>query len=383
MRRGLSFFAASLALSVSAFAAPDAGTGKVAAPDGGKVNEPPAAPAPVPALPKGACEEHLGESGERPKLKESFPATGWSGYELPLEVIVEHGKGDIVLPGGFAVRHGTDEEHALEHAGFYLPSSDGGAGPTVHIDAQGAQAKTTVKIPFVALPPKPGRHELTLPPMPIAIARASGAVITLCTEPHTIILEDPIANEPNAKPKRNPKAERQREEWTAAKNATVGALAALAAGSLIYWLVQRWRRRPKPLPPPVPARPPWEIAMEELFDLRNAHLIEQGRFTVHFDRVSHIVRQYLGRRYNFDGLESTTHEILSALDVIVPRVPVMAEVEAFLRTADLVKFAKLEPTEAECNTALERAEHIVDRTTPRLPVAPTPKSTANTEGTAP
>ena len=37
----------------------------------------------------------------RPALKEPFPRRGTSGYAAPLEVTVEHGKGETVLPQGF------------------------------------------------------------------------------------------------------------------------------------------------------------------------------------------------------------------------------------------------------------------------------------------
>ncbi|HEX7669984.1 MAG TPA: hypothetical protein VF395_10385, partial [Polyangiaceae bacterium] len=219
-------------------------------------------------------------------------------------------------------------------------------------------------IPVVALPPKPGRHELDLPPLPIAVARASGEVRTLCTTRHHVTVEDPTANTPDAKPKSNPKPLRQLEEWTAAKQATIGGLIALAVAALGAWLFSLWRKRPKPVVPPPPPRPPWDIALEELFDVRLARLVEQGRFAEHFDRVSDAVRRYLGARYGFDGLETTTREAMSALKRVTPRINVLTDVETFLENADLVKFAKLTPDEAECESVLGRAEEIVRRSMP-------------------
>jgi hypothetical protein len=109
------------------------------------------------------------------------------------------------------------------------------------------------------------------------------------------------------------------------------------------------------------------VALEELHDLRHAGLIEQQRFDEHFDRSSYTVRKYLGGRYGFDGLESTTREILQVLRRVVPSVAPLDEIHAFLRQADLVKFARLTPTPEECRIALERGEDIVHRTVP--PVA--------------
>lgn len=333
---------------------------------------PGAAPAPAASAEPGesaTCKETFPPGSERPKVTESFPDRGKSGYALVLDVIIEHGKGETVLPSG-AFSQGTGEEsRALEAAGFYLPSGKGQSAPKLETKVEGERARSHLTIPVVALPKKPGRVVQTLPPLPIAMARASGEVRTLCTAPHAVALEDPIANTPDAKPKANPKPLRQLEEWTAAKHAALGALGALALGALLVWLYSIWKRRPKPVPAPPPPRPPWDIALEELFDVRIAQLVEQGRFAEHFDRVSDAVRRYLGARYGFDGLETTTREAMNALRKVSPRILVLADVDAFLENADLVKFAKLTPTETECHAALGRAEEIVRRTMP-LPDAP-------------
>jgi hypothetical protein len=334
------------------------------------------APAPALAAPDGgvadqgsvtaSCIEHVPAGKQRPKLIEKLSPRGVSGHVATLTVTVEHGKGETVLPNGFHLELGSDSEHALERAGFALPDPDGGAGPTVQTKESGQRATTTVRIPLVPLPKKPGRQKLTVPPLPIAIARASGEVITLCTEPHEITVGDPTASTPHAKPHPNPQPRRQMEEWTTARDITYAALIALVVGALVAWLLGRWLRRPRPEPPPPPPRPPWEVALEELFDVRHAGLIKEQRFSEHFDRVSHTVRKYLGDRYGFDGLESTTREILGFIGRVTPTVTALPEIEVFLREADLVKFARLTPTEDDCETALGRGEHIVHSTIPPL-----------------
>jgi hypothetical protein len=109
-----------------------------------------------------------------------------------------------------------------------------------------------------------------------------------------------------------------------------------------------------------------------LHDLRHAGLTREGRYAEHFDRVSDIVRRYLGDRYGFDGLESTTREMLGELRRTTPRIVVLDEIERFLRQADLVKFAGLKPGEPECVNALSEAAVIVERTVP----APMPAGAA-------
>ncbi len=311
----------------------------------------------------GSCVEHV-PGKEHPALVEKVPSKGTAGHVVELSVVVEHGKGETVLPNGFHMDFGSDEAKAFERAGFFLPDPDGGAGPVVNVTTKGDRATTTVRIPFVPLPDKPGRQHMVLPPVPIAIARASGEVITLCTSPHPVVVDDPTSNTPNAKPHGNPPPRPQREEWTLAKNIAVTALIALVIGALVAWLIGRWLKRPKPEPAPPPPRPPWEVALEELFDIRHAGLIVDQRFRDHYDRVSHTVRKYLGDRYGFDGLESTTREIMTVLEAIVPPVAVLPVIWTFLREADLVKFARLTPSEQDCETALARGEEIVQATVP-------------------
>jgi hypothetical protein len=315
-----------------------------------------------------SCVERLPQGKERPNLKESFPARGTSGYAATLEIVVEHGKGETVLPTGLELRRGGAEDRELEGAGFALPDPEGGAGPELRVENRGDRAETTVRIGFVPLPPKPGRQLLVLPPVPIAIARASGEVITVCTRSHSITVEDPIANTPNPTPALNPPPRRQLEEWTTAKHATIIAAIALVIGALVAWLFGLWMRRPKPVPPPPPPRPPWEVALEELFDIKNAGLIKSERYAEHFDRVSDAIRKYLGDRYGFDGLESTTRETLVLLREFQPPIPVLDTIETSLRDADLVKFARLTPSEEDCELSLVRAEQIVRATIPAMPI---------------
>jgi hypothetical protein len=76
--------------------------------------------------------------------------------------------------------------------------------------------------------------------------------------------------------------------------------------------------------------------------------------------------------YGFDGLETTSHEMVATLKTVSPAVPEIGAVESFLSECDLVKFAKYTPTEADCWQILDRAETIVRVTMPRQASAPNP-----------
>ena len=298
---------------------------------------------------------------------------GYSGYASTLVVTVEHGRGESVLPQGLELQSESEAAKALKQAGFIIPDQTGvdaarlrDAPPDPkHPD----HVTTTLELPLLALPPEPGRHTLTLPPLPVAVSRANGEIATACTAAHAIVIEDPTSSSPDPAPKHNPDARVQREEWTSMKRALTYGAVGVFAGALLAYLVRRWMQRPKRVPPPPPPRPPWEVALERLDEVRHAGLLEVGRYQEYFDRVNDAVREYLGARYGFDGLESTTDEILQALRKATLEQVAKPIVVTFLEDCDLVKFAKFTPTTEECTRALDAAERIVCSTMPRLGTA--------------
>jgi len=149
------------------------------------------------------------------------------------------------------------------------------------------------------------------------------------------------------------------------KGLTYGAIG-LAVGLVLAYLFYKWRNRPKPVVPPPPPRPPWELALERLDEVRHAGLLEVARFQEYFDRVNDAVREYLGARYGFDGLESTTDEILTSLKAASLDEIALPFVLGFCEECDLVKFANVTPSLDSCQRVLDAAERIVRSTMPRI-----------------
>jgi hypothetical protein len=314
---------------------------------------------------RGDCVETGPTGAERPQMVDSFPERATSGYTATLHVVVSHGRGETVLPRGLELQTESDSARGLKTAGFSLPDQDGDAAArlsTADIDQKTGRRQTTLDLLLVALPKEPGRSTLTLPALPVSIARANNDIVTLCTKPHTIVVEDPTSSTPDAQPKPNPPARVQREEWVALERALSWGLIGAIGGGAIAWLLYRWAKRPKPEAPPPPPRPAWVVALERLDEVRHAGLLETKRFSEFFDRVNDAVREYLGARFGFDGLESTTDETLAALRRIAHFALPLPEVAAFLQDCDLVKFADVTPTLQECERALADAENVV-RTT--------------------
>ncbi|HEY1955802.1 MAG TPA: hypothetical protein VGH28_09315 [Polyangiaceae bacterium] len=319
------------------------------------------------------CTEIVPQGASRPDVTDTLPARGRSGYAATLVVTVKHGKGESVLPSGLSLQAHSAAVDELRKAGWVFPDQDGSAGARLTTKPDAAhpdKVTTTLELPLLALPDKPGRHVLTLPALPISIARASGEVATVCTHEHRITIDDPTAETPDPKPKGNPPPRPQREEWTALKRAVIYGSIGIAAGALLAWLVARWLRRPKPVPPPPPPRPPWEIAFEKLDEVRHAGLLTTHRYSEYYDRVGDAVRQYFGARYGFDGLECTTAEMMKQLAHATLTGVTMPEIALFLEQCDLVKFARMTPTPDDCEKVLEGAETLVRATMTQPPTPP-------------
>lgn len=361
VRRAAPFFVALLALSVPARAddPPDAGAGPSDA-----------------GVPEVTCIEHVPEGASRPSMKEAFPQRAKSGYAVELRLVITHGKGETVLPEGLRVQASNEATKAFEKAGFVFPDPAGGVAPSMKVEpGQGGTSTTTVVIPIVPLPSKPGRNRMTLPSLPISVGRANNEFITVCTHRHDILVEDPIVNELDPEVKLNPPPRPQREDWPLARNLAAGLPIGAALALLAVWLLLWWRKRPRVVVEP-PKPPPWVSALEELERIHKSSLLDDGKAGEYYDRVSDCVRRYLGGRYGFEtleqgynGLETTTYEMLELLRRVEPPILELARIQAFLEDCDLVKFARVVPTQQTCLDALKAGVAIVRRTIPVVKAA--------------
>ena len=87
------------------------------------------------------------------------------------------------------------------------------------------------------------------------------------------------------------------------------------------------------------------------------------------------MREYLGARFGFDGLESTTDEILRPCGARRTSACRCPSWPAFLQECDLVKFADMTPTLDECERALMQAERVVRTTMPPTSARRDPSAT--------
>lgn len=238
--------------------------------------------------------------------------------------------------------------------------------------------------------------ERTVGPVALRVVTHDGQLGEVQTQALRLRVRSRLANEPNPKPKgAKAPVEVVVDDFTLLY--VVGGLLALACVVLlIWWLARRWPRRERVVPS-MPPRPPWEVARERLAALRReldkamrddpqrgpvgtpgAQKIDAGALDLvaWVDRLSDTLREYLGARFAFEGLESTSDEVLSALRHLpaphraqAKDVPLEALADAFAH-ADLVKFAKAAPTRERCAEMLDLAESIVSSTAVSTASAP-------------
>lgn len=143
-------------------------------------------------------------------------------------------------------------------------------------------------------------------------------------------------------------------------------IVALIILGLLVWLIAtllyRYMRRRESEVRVAPKLPAHVVANKALVELNNRKLWQNGKYKQYYTALTSIIRVYISDRWGVGALELTTDEIIEALSSVeMPRDSRMALV-AMLRTADMVKFAKMEPEAEENEQNFIRAYYFVENT---------------------
>ncbi len=142
--------------------------------------------------------------------------------------------------------------------------------------------------------------------------------------------------------------------WPAA---AIGAGALLLIALMVILLLRRSREAAEvtETPPPPPLEE-FEKALESLLEQR---LAEQGLMREYVQRLSWILRRYMGRRWSRPALEATRPEILSWLPEVPIPVSHKAKISSWLEETDAIKFAGRVPLLSEVQRLTEEAREFV------------------------
>ena len=90
-------------------------------------------------------------------------------------------------------------------------------------------------------------------------------------------------------------------------------------------------------------RPAHEIAFEKLDQLEGEKLWQQGAIKKYHSELTHILREYLEKKFRIAALESTSEEIMREMKQVGFEPDLREKTRDLLQLSDMVKFAKAKP----------------------------------------
>jgi hypothetical protein len=144
-----------------------------------------------------------------------------------------------------------------------------------------------------------------------------------------------------------------------------GIILLILIGLGIYFWRKYQKEKPVIAARPVPKDPAHIWARKELKKLDDEKLWQKDEIKAYYSRLTEILRLYLEYRFKWLALESTTEEIEDAIGDYITKEKAKDNLLQILRMADLVKFAKQQPTPDANIKAMESAYKFIDLTEPK------------------
>ncbi len=144
-------------------------------------------------------------------------------------------------------------------------------------------------------------------------------------------------------------------------------LLALLIFGLILYFIQHLNQKPKKIEsnpiPKEPLLPPHHEAYRALRLLQEKKYWKNGQYKKHYFGLSEIFKKYIGRRFDFDAMESTAKEIhLCLKDRLEMKEDCISELIQVFSKLDRVKFSDYIPEENEGECLIEKVKLWVEQT---------------------
>ena len=162
-------------------------------------------------------------------------------------------------------------------------------------------------------------------------------------------------------------------------------LGVIGLGALIYYIykvVQEMKNNQIEEEIVVDNRLPHEIALEDLEKIKSDKLWQKGEVKVYYTVLTDTLRDYFTRRFNIPAMEMTSSEIIRSLKYEHDAVDAIERVREIFDISDMVKFAKMEPSQEDNEISIVNAFFIVNKTKKEevaLPEVEQPEETGNTK----
>lgn len=145
----------------------------------------------------------------------------------------------------------------------------------------------------------------------------------------------------------------------------IAALSLLLLLLVALYLYSRYKKN-KPLLPhskPKPVVPAHIVAIEALEKLKQDKIwTQESRIKEFYTQLTDIIRIYLDSRLGIDAMEMTTDEIMQTISPIAEAQEITSSLKELLAMADLVKFAKYNPSIMDNEAAIGQGFYIVKQT---------------------
>lgn len=142
-------------------------------------------------------------------------------------------------------------------------------------------------------------------------------------------------------------------------------LAILVVIALILYFVFRKKEKKEEIKVHIP---PIQEALQRLKELDEKHLLEQKKVKIYYTELTDIVRTYIEKDIHIPALESTTIELIETIkdfnessDLGISKETIV-QLKRVLESADLVKFAKLNPFIRDIQNDRTSIEEVLNKT---------------------
>ena len=123
-----------------------------------------------------------------------------------------------------------------------------------------------------------------------------------------------------------------------------------------------FKKKPEIIVPPKPSEPPHVTALQNLENIRNQKLWQEGKYKEYHTLISDTLRMYLEGRYGITAMELTSDEILKVMKSQVIDPVSKEKLKQILVLADYVKFAKVVPIDVENELSMNSAFDFINGT---------------------
>lgn len=139
----------------------------------------------------------------------------------------------------------------------------------------------------------------------------------------------------------------------------------IALLAVVVWLIKKFRNKPIKIIPQktIPYVPAHIEALKQLDRLKEEKSWQRGRIKEYHVELTDIIRHYVSRMFNINSMEMTSDEILRHAHFLnVDKKGGYEALRQILTLADLVKFAKYQPSAIDNEMSLMNAYLFVNQT---------------------